>query len=191
MHDCQSCQTPLHGHESFCPVCGLKQYVRPEYQGSILDQYKKSTNPLVLILFALFLGGAIYYAAQYTWIGQLIKRGPVVERQEDTAATQQAAREKLENAIVENLASQSVTGKFTYMSGEKAVDRNFPQSVELTIDVALKQPEKRKSIIEPVKSLMVPAHITTVTLNDARSHATVTYSVAGSAANDPGDASSQ
>jgi len=175
MHDCPQCQIPLHGHESFCPVCGLKQYVRPENAASIVDQYKKASNPFGLMLLALLVGALLFYAVQNSWIGQIIKRGPVIEI-EDNAATQLAAREKLENAVMQNLASQSSTGKFTYMCADKVVDRNCPQAVELTIDANLKHPGQRKTIVDPVKSLMVPAHINSITLNDERSHATVTYS---------------
>lgn len=177
MHDCRGCQTPLHGHESFCPVCGQKQYVKPEFQGQMFDQGKQGFNPLVLILLILLAGGVLVYAVQSSWIGQVIRRGPEVV-DPIASLSQPAAREKLETGIIENLASQSSTGKFTYMAEDKVVTRDYPQPVELTVNVNLKNPALRKSIIEPVKALMVPAHIKTITLDDARSHATLTYSVA-------------
>lgn len=179
MHDCPKCQIPLHGHESFCPICGQKQQVRPENQTTLAQQFKKSTNPVWLVLIALLMGGLLFYALENSWVGALIRRGPVVEVQ-DNAVTQLAAREKLENAVMQNLASQSSTGKFKYMCADKVVDKNCPQAVEVTIETNLRQPSRRKEIVEPVKSLMVPAHINTITLNDERSHATVTYSMAPS-----------
>jgi hypothetical protein len=190
MHDCPQCQVPLHGHESFCPVCGLKQRVRPEFQGQNAQQYDKPFNPLGLILAVLVLGGVLFYALQGSWVGQLARRGPEAPAG-DSALAPPAAREKLENAVLQNLAGQSKTCKFVYMSGEKTVDRNSPQPVELTIDVNLKDPKIRKSIVEPVKSLMVPAQINTLTLNDSHSHATITYSVAIGASDSADDTADQ
>jgi hypothetical protein len=186
MHDCPRCQVPLHGHESFCPVCGLKQYVRPENQTSFADQYKKSSNPLWFMLLALLVGALLFYAVQNSWIGQLIKRGPAPVEE---TLTPLAARTKIESIIMQNLAQQSVSGKFTYMSGENVVDINYPQSVSLNIDVNLKHPEQRKSIVEPVKALMAPANIGTVTLNDEHSHATVTLTLPPEAGADNSDVS--
>ncbi len=177
MHDCPQCQVPLHGHEAFCPVCGQKQQVRPEFQGQSMQEYRKPFNPLGLILIVLLIGGLLFYAIQNSWVGQLIKRGPEPPPG-DAALAPPAAREKLENAILQNVSGQSKICKFVYMAGEKTVDRSYPQPVELTIDVNLKDPSIRKSIVEPVKSLMVPAQIGTLTLNDSHSHATITYSVA-------------
>ncbi len=177
MHDCRSCQTPLHGHESFCPVCGQKQYVKPEFHGQMFDQSKQGLSAVVLIVLILLAGGVLVWAVQSSWIGQVIRRGPEVVSPENSL-TPPAAREKLESAITQNLADQSSTGKFIYMAEDKIVTRDYAAPVELTVDVNLKNPAQRKSIVEPVKSLMVPAHINTLTLNDSRSHATITYSVA-------------
>ena len=177
MHDCPGCQVPLHGHEQFCPVCGLKQRVRPENRGLSLEQYQKGFNPLGLILILIVLGGLLFYLVQSSWVGQLMKRGPE-QPAGDSALSPTAARDKLENGILQNLSGQSKTCKFVYMAGEKTVDHNYPQAVQLTIDVNLKNPSIRKSIVEPVKSLMVPGKISTLVLNDSRSGATITYSVA-------------
>jgi len=178
MHDCPGCQVPLHGHEAFCPVCGLKQIVRPEYRGFSLEQYQKSFNPLGLILAIIVIGGLLIFAVQSSWIGQLMKRGPEAPAG-DSALSAPAAREKLESSILQNLSGQSKTCKFVYIAGEKVVDHNYPKAVELTIDVNLRNPSIRKSIVEPVKSLMVPGQINTLVLNDSHSGATITYSVAG------------
>lgn len=174
MHDCPRCQVPLHGHESFCPVCGLKQLVRPENQTTFAEQYKRASNPLWLVLLALIVGALLYYAVQNSWVGQLAKRGPVPLEE---TLTPPAARTRIESMIMQNLAQQSVSGKFTYTVDDKPVDINYPQSVSLTIDVNLRHPEQRRSIVEPVKSLMAAANINTITLNDERSHATVTLTL--------------
>lgn len=139
------------------------------------EQYKRASNPLWLILLALLVGALLFYAVQNSWVGQVIKRGPPPVEE---TLTPQAARTKIESIIMQNLAQQSVSGKFTYTADDKPVDLNYPQSVSLTIDVNLKHPEQRKSIVEPVKSLMAPANINTITLNDERSHATVTLTLA-------------
>lgn len=174
MHDCPRCQIPLHGHESFCPVCGLKQFVRPENQPSFAEQYLRPSNPLGLMLLALLVGGLLFYAVQNSWVGALIKRGPAPVEE---TLTPLAARQKIESIIMQNLAQQSVSGKFTYTAGDKPVDINYPQSVNLDISVSLKHPEQRKSIVEPVKTLMAAANVNTITLNDERSHATVTLTL--------------
>ena len=59
------------------------------------------------------------------------------------------------------------------------MDRNYPQPVALAIDVNLKDPIIRKSIVEPVKALMEPGQINSLVLNDQHSHATITYSLSG------------
>jgi hypothetical protein len=130
---------------------------------------------LGLMLLALLVGGLLFYAVQNSWVGQLIKRGPAPDEETLIPA---AARAKIESIITQNLAQQSVSGKFTYTAGENVVDISYPKSVSLSIDVNLKHPEQRKSIVEPVKSFMAAANINTITLNDERSHATVTLTLA-------------
>jgi hypothetical protein len=175
MHDCPGCQTPLHGHESFCPICGTKQLVRTDFQPSLAEQYKKSSNPIGLILLALLIIGLAIYGVKNSWIGELIKRGPLPAEE---TLTPQAARAKIEALVMQKLTEQSAAGKFVYTAGEdKPVDINYPQSVSLAINVNLKHPELRRSIVEPVKDLMAPANINTITLNDEHSHATVTLTL--------------
>jgi len=188
MHDCPQCQVPLHGHEAFCPVCGQKQTVRPQFRG--LPGLERGFNPLGLILIMLIIGGVTFYAVQSSWVGQLIRRGPDTPVG-DAALSPAQAREKLENGILQNLAGQAKTCKFIYTAEEKTVDRNYPKLVELAIDVYLKDPTKRKTIVEPVKSLMVPGHINTLTFTDNHSHATITYSVSGVASDDQEDTAGQ
>lgn len=183
MHDCPGCQVPLHGHEAFCPVCGTKQNVRAEYRGLPLEKYEKGFNPLGIIFVIILISGLFVFAVQSSWIGQLIKRGPE-QPAGDSALSAPVAREKLESSILQNLSGQSKTCKFVYMAGEKTVDRNYPQAVELTIDMNLRNPSIRKSIVEPVKSLMEPGKINTLVLNDSHSGATITYSLSGGGTDD-------
>ncbi len=175
MHDCPGCQVPLHGHETFCPVCGLKQLVRPEFRG-FTETYEKGFNPLGLIVVIILIGGLLIFAAQGSWIGQLIRRGPAAPAG-DSALSAPAAREKLEVAVLQSLSGQSKICKFVYEAQDKTVDRNYPEAVALTIEVNLKNPSIRKSIVEPVKALMEPGKINSLVLHDSHSQATITYTL--------------
>ena len=185
MHDCPRCQVPLHGHEQYCPACGTKQYVRPEFR-SFLSEGERAFNPLPLALAAVILGFVVVIAAQNSWIGQVMKRGPVVE-DPIRSMSPQNARQTLEQQIVNNLASVGAKGKLTWMSGEQVVDRNFNNSVELTIDTELHDAQQRRMVVDPVKQLMVPGKISTITMNDSKSHATWTYSIAPSFTDEKSD----
>ncbi|PWT98246.1 MAG: hypothetical protein C5B53_07005 [Candidatus Melainabacteria bacterium] len=134
-------------------------------------------NPLPWALAAVALGFGVMIAAQNSWIGQVMNRGPV---QEDPMRTMpvQTARQTIEQQLNANLAAVGAKGKITWMSGEKTVDITFPESVELTIDTSLRDPQQRRSVVDPVKQYMYPGKISTITMNDSRSHATWTYSMA-------------
>jgi hypothetical protein len=125
----------------------------------------------------------VIFAAQNSWIGQVMKRGPVVE-DPLRSMSPQTARQTLEQQVVANLASVGAKGKLTWMAGEKVVDRNFPETVELTIDTELHDAQQRRMVVDPVKQLMNPGKIATITMNDAKSHATWTYSIAPSLTDD-------
>jgi hypothetical protein len=175
MHDCPRCQVPLHGHEQFCPACGTKQYVRPEFKSFLKDQ-EHPFNPLPLALAAAVIGFVILIAAQNSWIGQVMSRGPVVEDPESKLTPPQA-RQMLETGINTNLAAVGAKGKLTWTCGEQATDLNCPTSVELAIDTELQDPQQRRQIIDPVKHFMDRGKISTITMNDSRSHATWVYSM--------------
>lgn len=181
MHDCPGCQVPLHGHESFCPVCGTKQNVKPEFLGSQMASYNKASNPVPLILLIVIVLGLILFAVQNSWIGALISRGPLPASETMSAP---AAREKLENTILESVAGQSKSCKFIYTANEKTVTRDYPQPVDLTVEVYLNDPSIRKTIVEPAKPLMVPAQINSLVLKDNKSHATITYNVSVGVSNE-------
>src|SRR6516162_1505848 len=157
MHDCPRCQVPLHGHEQYCPSCGTRQYVRPEFR-SFLSDGERGFNPLPWAFAAVVLGFVVIFAAQNSWIGQVMKRGPVVE-DPLRSMSPQTARQTLEQQVVANLASVGAKGKLTWMAGEKVVDRNFPETVELTIDTELHDAQQRRMVVDPVKQLMNPGKI--------------------------------
>ncbi len=175
MHDCPRCAVPLHGHEEVCPSCGAKQYVRSEYS-SLFAPKKPAQNPLPFVVGALIIVGALVVAAQNSWIGQMMTHKPI-EADPYSSMTPAAARQELEEKITANLQAIGGKGKLVWMANDKVVDRNFSQPVELTIDAQLPSPKVRRSIVDPVKQLMNPGKVPTVTLSDSRSHATWTYSV--------------
>lgn len=182
MHDCPRCQVPLHGHEQYCPACGAKQYVRPEFR-SFLAEGERPFNPLPLAMAAMVLGFIVVMAAQNSWIGQVMKRGPVVE-DPIRSMNFQTARQTLEERVMSNLAAVGGKGKLAWMAGEKTVDRSYPQSVDVTLDVQLSDPQQRRSVVDPVKELMEPGKISTITMNDSKSHATWTYTMSASLVED-------
>jgi hypothetical protein len=175
MHDCPRCAVPLHGHEPFCPACGAKQVVRSEYS-SLFTPKKPGQSPLPFVVVALIIVGALVIAAQNSWIGQMMTHKQVNTDPYSTM-TPQAARQELEEKIIVNLKSVGGRGKLTWMANDKVVDRNSSEPVELTIDAQLPNPKVRRSIVDPVKQLMNPGKVPTVTLTDSRSHATWTYSL--------------
>jgi hypothetical protein len=184
MHDCPRCAVPLHGHEAFCPACGAKQIVRSEYS-SLLAPKKPAQSPLPFVIGALIIGAALIIAAQNSWIGQMMTRKPA-DADPYSSMTPAAARQELEEKITANLQAIGGKGKLIWMANDKVVDRNFSQPVQLTIDAQLPSVKVRRSIVDPVKQLMNPAQVPTVTLTDSRSHATWTYSVAP-VADEPSD----
>jgi hypothetical protein len=176
----------LHGHEQFCPACGTKQYVRPEYR-SFLSQSERPFNPLPFALATVLLAFVLIIAAQNSWIGQVMRRQPEVVDPMSTL-TPQAARQMLEEKLVANLTSVGAKGsKLTWTCGEKQVDRNCPQTVDLAIDTQLSDAQQRRLVVDPVKQLMDPGKISSITMNDSRSHATWTYSLAPSLIEDKAD----
>lgn len=175
MHDCPTCKVPLHGHEETCPSCGTRQYVR---RGAFIPRTQEApgVNLVPIVLVFLAIGVALFFLAQSTWIGQLMRQGPPPE---DPMAklTYLDARKIIEDKITEGLTAVGATGKFTWKSGESEADKNADQSEELTIETSLSDPNQRKAIIDPVKEYMEKAKIPTLIMIDTKSHATWTYSV--------------
>jgi hypothetical protein len=175
MHDCPRCAVPLHGHEEICPACGAKQHVRSEYS-SLFTPKKPKQSPLPFVVGALIIVAGLVVAAQNSWIGQMMTHKPV-DADPFSSMTPAAARQELEEKITANLAAIGGKGKLIWMANDKVVDRNFSQPVQLTIDAQLPNPKLRRSIVDPVKQLMNPGQVPTITMSDSRSHATWTYSV--------------
>lgn len=165
----------MHGHEETCPSCGCRQRLR---RSSLFTPTPKQpgVNLVPIILTILVLGGLLFGAAQITWVGQLMRQGPPPE---DPMAklTYLDARKIIEDKITQGLTAVGAQGKFSWKSGENPADKNVDQPLELTIETKLSDPQQRKAIIDPIKDYMEKAKIPTLTMIDAKSHATWTYNV--------------
>jgi hypothetical protein len=191
MHDCPGCEAPLHDHETVCPRCGEKQFVNPAASGSnfsTLIEQPSRFNPLPMLVVFVIVGGGLFFAAQQSWIGKLIMRGPI---KEDAAVSQSQARQTLEEKIQANLAAVKAKGKLTWKQGDQKAERESPQPVELDIETQLADPKaERRLIVDPVKNMMDKANVVTIILSDTRAHASWTYSLGPSAANSANEADS-
>lgn len=173
MHDCPTCKVPLHGYEEVCPACGTKQYVRPSDRLPKLPP-QPGVNIVPIVIAVLILGVVAVIALQNSWIFQAATT-PV---QEDPLArlTPIDARSKIEDGIRQGLAAvgAKVTFKYTYQGQESA--KNAATPVELAVDTSFQDPEQHKQVIDPIKDYMAPAKVSTLTVNDAKSHRVWTYS---------------
>jgi len=176
MHDCPTCRVPLHGHEEKCPSCGTPQYVRRGTSSFFDMQKEPSVNLAPIIVTALVLCVVFFFAIQFSWIGQVMNRGPV---EEDPLAkmTYQEARQLIETKITEGLAAVGAQGQFNWTSNGEAADKNVDKNVELSIETKLSDPTQRRQIIDPIKDYMEKARIPTLTMTDSKSGATWTYTV--------------
>ena len=85
------------------------------------------------------------------------------------------ARQLIEQRITEGLTSVGAKGKFSWTVAGQPGDINSPAPIELTIDTSLADKNARHQIINPIKDYMERAKIPTLTMNDAKSHSTWTY----------------
>ena len=175
MHDCPRCRVPLHGHEQECPSCGERQYVKPEYR-NLYTQKAPSVNVIPFVVVFVIVIGIGIFAAQSSWIGQVMSHKNESVDPID-AMTQAQARDTIEAQITQGLTAVGATGKITYKSEGKDTDKTAASPVEMTIDTKLTSPDQHKAIIEPVKQYMDKARIPTLVMNDAKSHANWTYQV--------------
>jgi len=186
MHDCPRCEAPLHDHETVCPRCGEKQYVPHSARRANLVEGEVPFNPVPLLLVICVIGAGLFFAVQHSWIGELITQPPA---KVEAAATETppVLRQMLQDKIATNLASVNAKGTFTWKQGDAKADLNSPQPVDLDIETQLSDGKtQRHMIIDSVKDLMDKANVTTITLNDKRSHATWTYSLSPPAADSTG-----
>lgn len=111
-----------------------------------------------------------------SWIGQVMRRGPEPEDPLGNVNYLQA-REIIETRITEGLTAVNAKGKFSWTQGGQPAEKSSPQPIELTIDTSLSDPNQRRQIIDPIKDYMERAKLPSLTMNDAKSHATWTYTV--------------
>jgi hypothetical protein len=167
---------PLHGHEEVCPSCGEKQYVKPEYRQSNLPK-PPGVNPVPIVIAVVILGIAAVIGLQNSWVGEMMKRGPVQDDPMDKISMADA-RQLIETGLTQGLTAVSATAKFKYMSAGTETTKADPKPVELQVDTKLTDPKLHKAIVDPIKQYMEKAQVTTLTMNDSKSHATWTYNLA-------------
>ncbi len=195
MHKCPTCKVPLHGWEEECPSCGTKQVVR-DRKKSFGGQQAPGVNPLPFVVGIFVCGIALAIALNGSWIGQVMRRGPEPEDPLG-GVTQIQARQLIEQRITEGLTAVGAKAKFSWTVGGQPGDINSPNPIELTVDTSLADRNSRQQIINPIKDYMERAKIPTLTMNDAKSHSTWTYTCqlrapsADDSAGMPGDAAPQ
>lgn len=174
MHKCPTCKVPLHGWEENCPSCGAKQVVRDSKRSYGGGQQAPGVNPLPFVAGILIAGVALVFALNGSWIGQVMRRGP--EPQDPLGGVNQVqARQLIEQRITEGLTAVGAKGKFSWSVSGQPGDINSPSPIELTVDTSLTDKNARHQIINPIKDYMERAKIPTLTMNDAKSHSTWTY----------------
>ncbi len=174
MHKCPTCKVPLHGWEENCPSCGTKQVVRDSKRSYGGGQQAPGVNPLPFVAGILIAGAALVFALNGSWIGQVMRRGP--EPQDPLGGVNQVqARQLIEQRITEGLTAVGAKGKFSWSVSGQPGDINSPSPIELTVDTSLADKNARHQIINPIKDYMERAKIPTLTMNDAKSHSTWTY----------------
>lgn len=182
MHDCPVCKVPLHGHEAVCPSCGAKQRSRMG-QSKLFggEEVKKpAVNPMPFVVAALIFLALGAYLLKDSWIAQIMNRPP---QQEDPMAklTFLDARNIVESKITEGVAAVGGKTTFKWQRAGADVDKSSEGPVEVAVEVELKEPEQRKAIVDPVKDYFEKAGIKTLTMTDAKLHATWTYQVSAQA----------
>ena len=180
MHDCPTCKVPLHGHEEVCPSCGTKQYVKPEYRHSNLPK-PPGVNPAPFIICAIAVLVIGVIAASNSWIGQAIMH-PQPPADPIDSMTMASARQAIEQQLTQGLTAVGAPAKLTYKSGGNEATVAATTPVELTVDTTLKDPNQHKAVVDPIKQYMAKAQVTTLVMNDSKSHATWTYNVSPEAA---------
>jgi excinuclease UvrABC ATPase subunit len=133
-------------------------------------------NIMPFIVVLVIVIGIGIYAAQSSWIGQVMShKNDVVDPLD--SMTQAQARDMIENGITQGLTAVGATGKITYMVEGKEADKTVNSPVEMTIDTKLQSPDQHKAVIEPIKQYMEKARIPTLVMNDSKSRANWTYQV--------------
>lgn len=178
MYDCPTCRVPLHGHEEVCPSCGTRQAVRSGYRQAKLPP-QPGVNPVPFIVFAAIIVVVGLFAFQGSWIGQVLTKGPPPEDPLAKLSPIQA-RSMIEDGVTKGLTAAGAKCTFKYTAGGEPAQKNSPGSVELNIDTALKDPNARHSIFDPIKDYMGPAKISTMTVNSVVGRETRTWTYAAS-----------
>lgn len=178
MHACPNCRVPLHGHEQFCPSCGAQQVVSsPQNRefGSFYQENKEpSINWMPFVITGVILLIGLFFAAQGSWIGELLTKGPAKVDPIDKM-TYLEAREIIENKLKEGLDACGAKATMKWTQNGIEAQKSAEGPIELSIDTRLSEPNLRKGIVDPIKDYMGKAYLTTLTMKDSKSRATWTY----------------
>lgn len=195
MYDCPACRVPLHGFEEVCPSCGTKQKVRITEGGgkrsSALfagQQKAKGPNYMPVLVIILIGGILVFWLAQSSWVGQVMRRGPVQEDPLEKITPMQA-RQMVASKINESLTAIGAKGTVTWAQhgGGGPADINFNGPVEITVETQLSDPQLRFQIMDPVKDLMYKAQVLSIVVKDTKKNATWTRNVSMPAASQQGE----
>jgi len=150
--------------------------VRSGYRQAKLPP-QPGVNPVPFVIFAAIIAFIGLVAFQGSWMGQVLTHGAPPEDPLSKMAPIEA-RTRIENGVTEGLKAAGATGTFKYTANGEPALKNSPGSVELNIDTALKDPNQRHTIFDPVKDYLAPARITSMTINSkvGRETRTWTYS---------------
>ncbi|MCW5822508.1 MAG: hypothetical protein KIT34_06870 [Cyanobacteria bacterium TGS_CYA1] len=187
MYDCPACRVPLHGFEEVCPSCGTKQKVRISEGGgskrgsSLFAGQQKAKGPNYMpVLVIIVIGGIlVFFLAQSSWVGQVMRRGPA-EVDPLEKITPMQARKMVASKINESLASIGAKGTVTWTQhggGGGPADINFNGPVEITVETELQDPQLRFKIMDPIKDLMYKAQVLSMVVKDTKKNATWTRNV--------------
>lgn len=153
--------------------------MRRSYSGLLKGQQKPTVNMVPFVIGIVILGIFGFVLLQQSWIMKLATRGPVQEDPMDKISWIEA-RQRLYNTIETNLKAVGAKGQYTWAKTNGTsdpVDINSQGPVELTVNTSLTDPNQRRQIIDPAKDYMHKAQVPSLVMNDAKSHATWTYTV--------------
>jgi hypothetical protein len=154
----------------------MKQIVRPEYR-NIQVPKEPPMNKIPIVVALIILGIIGIFAAQGSWIGQLLTHGAPNQDPLDSLTITQA-RAMIETQITQGLTQAGAPVKISYTLAGQPADKSSDKPLEMAIDTTLKNPAQHKAIIDPIKQYMGKARIPSLVMRDSKSHATWTYSCA-------------
>jgi hypothetical protein len=116
------------------------------------------------------------FAAQSTWVGQLLTQGHVKEDPMDKLTPAQA-RQMIEQGLTDGLKAVGAPVKIAYTAGGQPAKSDVDGPVNMSVDTDLKEPSAHKAIVDAIKPYMEKALVPVLEMHDSKSRATWTYTV--------------